>query len=95
MIALKEDTFKEIIKNKYYQIFTDEKDKFVGIYFEENLDKLPEMEKKILDKKEVKIYIFSHGGNDFKNDYIEYKNVKVEHIPEPILKIYKSLNNQI
>ncbi len=93
MIALKEDTFKEIVKNKYYQIFTDEKDKFVGIYFRENLDNLPEMEKKILDKKEVKIYIFSYGGNDFKNDYAEYKNVKVEHIPEPILKIYKSLNN--
>jgi len=93
MIALKEDTFKEVAKNKFYQIFTDEKDKFVGIYFRENLDKLPEMEKKILDKKDVRLYLFSYGVNDFKKDYTEYRNVIVKDIPEPILKIYKSLNN--
>jgi hypothetical protein len=90
MIALKEDTFKEVAKNKFYQIFTDEKDKFVGIYFR---DKLSEMENNILDKKEVKLYLFSYGVNDFKKDYAEYKNVVVKDIPEPILKIYKSLNN--
>lgn len=93
MIALKEDAFKEVVKNKFYQIFTDEKDKFVGIYFRENLDKLAEMEKKILDKKDVKLYLFSYGKNDFKKDYAEYKNVTVKDIPEPILKIYKELNN--
>ena len=93
MIALKEDAFKEVVKNKFYQIFTDEKDKFVGIYFRENLDKLAEMEKKILDKKDVKLYLFSYGVNDYKKDYTEYKNVTVKDIPEPILKIYKSLNN--
>ncbi|HED37589.1 MAG TPA: MerR family transcriptional regulator [Ignavibacteria bacterium] len=93
MIALKEDAFKEVVKNKFYQIFTDEKDKFVGIYFRENLDKLAEMEKKILDKKDVKLYLFSYGVNDFKKDYAEYKNVTVKDIPEPILKIYKRLNN--
>lgn len=93
MIALKEDAFKEVTKNKFYQIFTDEKDKFVGIYFRENLDKLSEMEEKILDKKDVKLYLFSYGVNDFKKDYSEYKNVTVKDIPEPVLKIYKSLNN--
>lgn len=93
MIALKEDAFKEVAKNKFYQIFTDEKDKFVGIYFKENLDKLSEMEKNILDKKDVKLYLFSYGVNDFKKDYSKYKNVVVKDIPEPILKIYKSLNN--
>ncbi len=93
MIALKEDSFREVEKNKNYQIFTNGKDKYVGIYFRENLGKLSEMEKKILDKKDVKLYIFSHSENDFKNDYAEYKNVRVENIPEPILKIYKSLNN--
>ena len=93
MIAFREDSFKEIEKNKNYQIFTNEKGKYVGIYFRENLEKLSEMEKKILDKKEVKLYIFSHGGSDFKNDYSEYANVSVENIPEPILKIYKKLNS--
>jgi len=93
MIALKEDTFKEVAKNKFYQIFTDEKDKFVGIYFRENLDKLEEMEKMILDKKDVRLYLFSYGKNDFKRDYVKYKNILVKDIPEPILKIYKELNN--
>ncbi len=93
MIALKENAFKEVVKNKFYQIFTDERDKFVGIYFRENLDKLTEMEKKILDKKDVKLYLFSYGVNDYKKDYAEYKNVTVKDIPEPILKIYKRLNN--
>ena len=93
MIALKEDAFKEVVKNKFYQIFTDERDKFVGIYFRERLDKLEEMEKKILNKKDVKLYLFSYGVNDFKKDYTEYKNVAVKDIPEPILKIYKRLNN--
>ncbi|MDA3815016.1 MAG: hypothetical protein PF549_01465 [Patescibacteria group bacterium] len=45
------------------------------------------MENNILDKKEVKLYLFSYGVNDFKKDYAEYKNVVVKDIPEPILKI--------
>ena len=93
MIALKEDCFQEVIKNKHYQVFTDGKDKYVGIYFRENTEKLIELEKRVLDKNEVKLYIFSHsGGSDWRNDYEEYKNVVVEDIPEPILKVYKNLN---
>ena len=94
MIALKEDCFQEVIKNKHYQVFTDGKDKYVGIYFRENTEKLIELEKRVLDKDEVKLYIFSHsGGSDWRNDYEEYKNVVVEDIPEPILKVYKKLNS--
>ena len=96
MIALKEDCFQEVIKNKHYQVFTNGKDKYVGIYFRENTEKLIELEGRVLDKDkdEVKLYIFSHsGGSDWKNDYEEYENVIVEDIPEPILRVYKSLNN--
>ena len=95
IIALKEDCFQEVIKNKHYQVFTDGKDKYVGIYFRENTEKLVELEGRVLDKDkdEVKLYIFSHsGGSDWENDYEEYKNVIVEDIPEPILKVYKNLN---
>ena len=92
-IALKENTFAEVEKNDWYQIFTDEKDKFVGVYFREDLEKLEEFEGKILDKPEVKLYIFSYSGNyDWRNDYAEYGNVSVESIPEPILRVYKSVN---
>ena len=94
VIALKENTFEEEVKNKWYQIFSDNKGKYVGIYFREDLSKLEELEQKILGKEKVKLYIFSHGGSsDWENDYSEYENVKVEDIPEPILKVYKSLNS--
>ena len=94
MIALKENCFQEVAKNKHYQVFTDGKDKYVGIYFRESTEKLVELEGKVLDKDEVKLYIFSHsGGSDWKNDYEDRKNVVVEDIPEPILKIYKKLNS--
>ncbi len=93
-IALRENTFLEIDQNHWYQIFTDGKDKFVGVYFREKIEKLKELEKKILDKKDVKLYLFSYGGkNEWKNDYAEYNNVTVEDIPEPILKVYRGLNS--
>ena len=94
VIALKENAFKELEKNEWYQIFTDGRDRFVGIYFRENLEKLGDLEQKILNKKEVKLYIFSHGGSsDWVGDYEEYGNVLVKDIPEPILKVYRSLNS--
>lgn len=94
VIALKENAFTELEKNGWYQIFSNDNNKIVGIYFRENLDKLEDLEQKILDKEEVKLYIFSHGSSDdWKNDYAEYENVVVEDIPEPILRVYKSLNS--
>jgi len=95
LISLKENAFKEIKKTDWYQIFTNEKeDKMVGIYFKENIEKLEELEQKIIqDDKEVKLYIFSHSGeNDWESDYEEYDNVTVEDIPTPILKVYQALN---
>ena len=92
-IALKENAFTEVEKNDWYQIFTDGENKFVGVYFREDLEKIEDFEKEILDKPEVKMYLFSYGGNDdWRNDYEEYENVSVESIPEPILRVYKSLN---
>ena len=93
MIALKEDCFQEVIKNKHYQVFTDGKNKYVGIYFRENTEKLIELEGRVLDKDEVRLYIFSYsGGSEWRNEYEEYENVVVEDIPESILKVYKKLN---
>lgn len=92
MIAMKEDTFEEIITNEWYQIF-ESKDKIrnTAIYFRENADKFEEMVKKIKDKKTI-LYIFSYGVLD--KDLFKYlgKNIKVEDIPEPILEIYKEIN---
>ena len=93
VIALKEGCFQEVVKNKHYQVFTNGKDKYVGIYFRENIEKLSELEDKILDKGEIKLYIFSFGGaSAWKSNYEDYDNVIVEDVPEPILKVYKNLN---
>ena len=94
VIALKENAFIEKEKNEWYQIFTDGKDKYVGLYFREDIERLAELENEILDKKEVKLYIFSHGGgDDWLSDYEEYDHVTVEDIPEPILRVYRGLNS--
>ena len=94
VIALKENTFIEQEKNNWYQIFTDGANKYVGLYFREDIDKLDELEKKVIDKNEVKLYIFSHGSSDdWTSDYDEYDHVTVEDIPEPILRVYKHLNS--
>jgi adenine-specific DNA-methyltransferase len=100
VIATKENTFNEIEKNDSYQIFEGIENvkgkninKTVAIYFKENLDKLKELENKILKKENVKLYIFSHYTNEFSSEYADCKNIKVCDIPEPILKVYRGFNN--
>ena len=55
--------------------------------------KLNELVKKLSKLKEkVVLYIFSWGKNEYKNEFTEYKNIKVEDIPEPIIDVYKEVN---
>ena len=63
--------------------------KTVAIYFKENLDRLEELEEKILDKENVRLYIYSNDIGEFEDDYKEYKNITVCDIPEPILRVYR------
>ncbi len=92
MIALKEGTFEETEKNDWWQIFKNGT-KHTAIYFKEDKSKLNELIKK-LSKLNVKVvlYIFSWGKNEYKNEFTEYKNIKVEDIPEPIIDVYKEIN---
>ena len=92
MIALKEDTFEEIEKNDWWQIFKN-KNKHTAIYFKEDkkrLNKLIETLGKL--KTEVKLYIFSWGKGEYKHEFTEYKNISVEDIPEPIIEVYREIN---
>ena len=92
MIALKEGTFEEIEKDEWWQIFKDGT-KYTAIYFKEDKSKLNELIKKLSKLKEkVTLYIFSWGKNEYKNEFTEYKNIKVEDIPEPIIDVYKEVN---
>jgi len=92
MIALKESTFGDVELNEWWQIFTDG-NKHTAIYFKEEKTKLNELVKKLSKiKTPVALYIFSWGKNEYKNEYSEYKNIRVEDIPEPIIEVYKEIN---
>lgn len=94
MIALKEDTCEEMEKNNWWQIFTNTAEtKYTAIYFKEDKTKLNELVIKLSKFKEnIVLYIFSWGKNEYKNEWTEYKNIKVEDIPEPIIDVYKKIN---
>lgn len=92
MIALRENTFEEVEKNEWWQIFKDG-NKYTAIYFKEDKKKLNELVKKLSKLREsVVLYIFSWGKNEYKNEFTEYKNIKIEDIPEPIIDVYKEVN---
>jgi len=92
MIALREGTFIEVEKNEWWQIFRN-RGKYTAIYFKEDKSKLNELVKKLSNlKDEVVLYIFSWGKNEYKNEFVEYKNIRVEDIPEPIIDVYKEIN---
>ncbi|MFH1175715.1 MAG: site-specific DNA-methyltransferase [bacterium] len=95
MIAIKENTFEELELNKWYQIFENKnKTRKTAIYFRENADKFEELVNKIKNNKTV-LYIFSYGVLDKKLFKYLGKNIIVEDIPEPIIDIYKEINQTL
>lgn len=91
MIAVREDALNEVEKNDWWQIFEGQ-GRLVAIYFKEDKSKLPELITK-LEKKNLltALYIFSWGKNEYKGEYSTAK-IRVEDIPEPIIEVYKELN---
>jgi hypothetical protein len=91
MIALRENTFDEVEKNEWWQVFSS-KEKTVAIYFQEDKKKLRELVKKLSNNQEVALYVFSWSKNEYTNEFAEYTNIRVEDIPEPIIEVYKEIN---
>ncbi len=92
MIALRENVLDEVEKNDWWQIFSDDY-KTLAIYFKEDKSKLSKLVSKLnKENKKVILYIFSWGKNEYKNEFSDYKNIRVEDIPEPILEVYKEIN---
>lgn len=92
MIAIKENTFKELEINEWYQIFENkDKSRKTAIYFRENMDEFENLVKKIGKTKTV-LYVFSYSRIDKKIFNYLSKNIVLEDIPEPILEIYKEIN---
>jgi adenine-specific DNA-methyltransferase len=95
MIAIKENTFEEVEICEWYQIFENkDKTKKTAIYFRENINKFEELIKKVKNRKTV-LYVFSYGVLDKKLFKYLGKNIVIEDIPEPILDIYKEINQTL
>ncbi|MCD4771671.1 site-specific DNA-methyltransferase [archaeon] len=93
MIAVREETFEEVERDDWWQIFSNEKE-VTAIYFKEDKGKLQKLVEK-LDKmgKKINLYIFSWGKNEYVNEFAEYKKIKVKDIPEPLIDVYKEVAN--
>ena len=92
MIALRENTFDEVEKNDWWQIFKGNK-RYTAVYFKEDKSKLDELVERLakIDAK-VALYIFSWGKNEYKNEFSQYSNITIEDIPEPIIDVYREVN---
>jgi len=42
--------------------------------------------------KQINLYIFSWGKNEYANEFGEYKNIKIKDIPEPLIDVYKEIS---
>lgn len=100
LLALSENTLEEIEKTDCYQLFGDGGKLYTAIYFVEDLsafdvfvDKIAEIQTDTQAKTAV--YIFSFGQvDDFRNDFDNLNGITIKSIPDPILNIYKAINEQ-
>jgi hypothetical protein len=95
MLAITENTFDQIEKNNYWQIFEGQK-QCTAIYFREEYSKIDEFVEKVRKlKKPVVVYIFSWEKESEFNDFDNDKNIKIKTIPQPILEIFKQIYNLV
>lgn len=94
LLALAENTLYERKSTDFYQFYDDGQGHSTAIYFQEDYSAYTEFlqEVKNIDGKRT-VYVFSWGtGEEFSEDFEGMKDVSLKGIPQPILDIYKSLN---
>lgn len=106
LLALGENTLEEICHTDSYQFFADvpagkKPQKITAIFFTENYIKMPEfvaeIERLRMDNTDVptqfSVYIFCWGEPDiFEGEFDDLRNISLKAIPQPILDVYKSIN---
>ena len=95
LLSLAENTLYETETTDFYQMFTDEQERWTCIYYQEDYSHFEEFRKKVieLEGKEKSVYVFCWtDGAEFATEFEFVKEVTVKSIPQPILDIYKSLN---
>ncbi|MBQ7471448.1 MAG: hypothetical protein IJS97_03375, partial [Prevotella sp.] len=88
-------TLYETETTDYYQMFTDERNRWTCIYFQEDYSCFEEFRKKVVGLKgrQKSVYVFCWSdGTEFATEFEYERDVTVKSIPQPILDIYKSLN---
>ena len=99
LLSLAEDTQYEIESTNFYQIFTNNKNIYTGVYFSSDTEEMnifTEKLESIRNKSrliKINAYFFSWGnGEEYENEFLSMKNISIKTIPEPILKVYQTLN---
>jgi len=94
MLCLREGIFDEVKTVPDYRVF-EQNGRIMGVYYSMERDSLAQL-KKELDKmdgeKILYCFTFDPLGLD-KKDFLDWKDVSMEAIPQPILDIYKDIYN--
>lgn len=95
LLALAENTLDRVEEDDFFQIF-EGKEQYMAVYFREEFEKFTDfVEKVLLLKKPVSVYIFSWEKEVFIDEFEDNKNIKIKTIPQPIIEIYKQIYNLI
>jgi adenine-specific DNA-methyltransferase len=92
MIAIREDTLVKEDETDWWQIFSGE-EQLTAVYFRENKSQLNNLVRKLGSQdKPVSLYVFSWSTNAYNGEFSEYDNIEVDDIPQPILEVYREIN---
>lgn len=99
LISLSENTLEEIKTTEYYQLYTDGK-KLTAIYFNEDPEMFPEFVEDIAEVSmnstathKTTVYVYCEGNPEiYENEFDDLTDIEIKAIPQPILQIYKTLN---
>lgn len=99
LLALAENTLEEIEASNSYQIFSDGKNHYTGVYFTGRLTEIETFTQKLEDirnqNRRIKItaYFFCWGDcAQFEDEFSNLERISLQPIPKPILDIYQSIN---
>lgn len=91
MLCLKEDCFELVKKGQSFKIFTSNKDRYLGIVYDDIGINLFKNEVKKLDRK-ITTYIFSLDDSAREEEFEDIKKlVELRPIPAVILNVYKRI----
>lgn len=91
MLCLKEDCFEEIMSKKFFKIFKNHHDHYLGIIYDDDGIEQYKKEIKKLNKK-ISTYVFSLDESAREEEFEDVaKLVSLKPIPEVILNVYRRI----